>query len=168
MGFGWLVFNFPILEHENLDSEARQLMTKSVVDKLHTFEQSADIEVQERACSFLQLLKYVQKEINSEESEDGVVSELWVLFEGALNPVAPKAQKKVPIPDGLDLDAWINDPPSEDEQPPEEVEPKTNSPAMFQNKSANSFTYAMSSQNYSTGAAVYHSQQNASVGARKV
>jgi AP-3 complex subunit delta-1 len=27
-----------------------------------------------------------------------------------LNPVAPKAQKKVPIPEGLDLDQWINDP----------------------------------------------------------
>jgi len=27
--------------------------------------------------------------------------------------VAPKAQKKVPVPEGLDLDAWINEPPSE-------------------------------------------------------
>eukprot|EP00061_Rhincodon_typus_P014997 g42427.t1 len=35
------------------------------------------------------------------------------LFAGELNPVAPKAQKKVPLPDGLDLDAWINDAPSE-------------------------------------------------------
>lgn len=24
--------------------------------------------------------------------------------------MAPKAQKKVPVPEGLDLDAWINDP----------------------------------------------------------
>jgi AP-3 complex subunit delta-1 len=32
-----------------------------------------------------------------------------------LNPVAPKAQKKVPVPEGLDLDAWINEPPSESE-----------------------------------------------------
>merc|ERR1712129_314769 len=31
------------------------------------------------------------------------------------NPVAPKAQKKVPVPEGLDLDAWINEPPSESE-----------------------------------------------------
>lgn len=33
---------------------------------------------------------------------------LFTLYE--LNPVAPKAQKKVPIPEGLDLDAWINEP----------------------------------------------------------
>ncbi|VDK22932.1 unnamed protein product [Taenia asiatica] len=38
--------------------------------------------------------------------------ELCSLFEGELNPVAPKAQRKVPVPEGLDLDAWINEPPS--------------------------------------------------------
>lgn len=38
-----------------------------------------------------------------------------VILKGELNPVASKAQKKVPIPEGLDLDEWINDPPSEDE-----------------------------------------------------
>ena len=27
--------------------------------------------------------------------------------------MAPKAQKKVPIPEGLDLEAWINEPPEE-------------------------------------------------------
>lgn len=35
------------------------------------------------------------------------------LFSGDLNPVAPKAQRKVPVPEGLDLDAWINPPPSD-------------------------------------------------------
>lgn len=30
-----------------------------------------------------------------------------------MNPVAPIAQKKVRVPEGLDLDAWINDPPDE-------------------------------------------------------
>lgn len=33
---------------------------------------------------------------------------LFFIYE--LNPVAPKAQKKVPVPEGLDLDAWINAP----------------------------------------------------------
>ncbi|CAG0883727.1 unnamed protein product [Cyprideis torosa] len=32
------------------------------------------------------------------------------LFQGDLNPVGPKAQRKVPVPEGLDLDAWINEP----------------------------------------------------------
>lgn len=58
----------------------------------------------------------------AEESETSVppdngmlalIEELQALFEGDLNPVAPKAQRKVPVPDGLDLDVWIN-PPAED------------------------------------------------------
>ncbi|VDL18496.1 unnamed protein product [Hymenolepis diminuta] len=40
-----------------------------------------------------------------------LIYELSLLFEGELNPVAPKAQRKVPVPEGLDLDAWINEPP---------------------------------------------------------
>ncbi|VDO85064.1 unnamed protein product [Schistosoma margrebowiei] len=39
-----------------------------------------------------------------------IVNELSALFTGEIIPVAPKAQKKVPIPEGLDLDAWINPP----------------------------------------------------------
>ena len=43
-----------------------------------------------------------------------------VFFAGELNPVAPKAQKKVPVPEGLDLDAWINEPPPEEESESED------------------------------------------------
>ena len=48
-----------------------------------------------------------------------VTEELKNYFYGDLNPVAPKAQKKVPIPEGLDLDVWINQPEEEssDEEP---------------------------------------------------
>jgi AP-3 complex subunit delta-1 len=38
-----------------------------------------------------------------------------------LNPVASNAQASVPIPDGLDLDAWIVPPPKELVPPAEEV-----------------------------------------------
>ena len=34
--------------------------------------------------------------------------------------MAPKAQKKVPVPEGLDLDAWINEPPPEEESESED------------------------------------------------
>lgn len=37
--------------------------------------------------------------------------EIASLFDEPLNPVAPKAQKKVPVPEGLDLDEWINEQP---------------------------------------------------------
>lgn len=39
-----------------------------------------------------------------------IVHEMSLLFAGELIPVAPKAQRKVPLPDGLDLDEWINEP----------------------------------------------------------
>lgn len=42
-----------------------------------------------------------------------IVQEMALLFAGDLNPVAPKAQRKVQIPDGLDLDEWINAPPED-------------------------------------------------------
>lgn len=42
------------------------------------------------------------------------IDEIQLLFAGDLNPVAPKAQKKVPIPVGLNLDEWINPPPEDD------------------------------------------------------
>jgi len=48
--------------------------------------------------------------------EESVKAELETFFAGELNPVAPKAQKKVPVPEGLDLDAWINEPEQEEEE----------------------------------------------------
>jgi len=38
--------------------------------------------------------------INSTSSGAAVAEELVALFAGDLNPVAPKAQKKVPVPEG--------------------------------------------------------------------
>lgn len=42
-----------------------------------------------------------------------ILLELQALSEGDILPVAPKAQRKVQLPDGLNLDDWINGPPSE-------------------------------------------------------
>ncbi|KZC13228.1 PREDICTED: AP-3 complex subunit delta-1 [Dufourea novaeangliae] len=75
-------------------------------DKIAAFVCSGDLEVQERSSSALVLLEYLKE-------NPGLAQELMESFEGELNPVAPKAQRKVPIPEGLDLDSWINDPPSE-------------------------------------------------------
>ncbi|XP_063986476.1 AP-3 complex subunit delta-1 [Diachasmimorpha longicaudata] len=75
-------------------------------DGMNEFICSGDLEVQERATAVLVLFDYLR-------DNPALIEELAETFEGELNPVAPKAQRKVPIPEGLDLDSWINDPPSE-------------------------------------------------------
>ncbi len=50
-----------------------------------------------QASCILQLVKYIQK---LQQKNVEVAEEVTALFAGELNPVAPKAQKKVPIPDG--------------------------------------------------------------------
>ncbi|XP_039622826.1 AP-3 complex subunit delta-1 isoform X1 [Polypterus senegalus] len=102
------------------EKQAAQETTEMLIEKLPQFVQSADLEVQERASCILQLVKYIQK---LQAKEVSVAEEVTALFAGELNPVAPKAQKKVPVPEGLDLDAWINEPPSESES--EDEKPKT-------------------------------------------
>ncbi|EFN83215.1 AP-3 complex subunit delta-1 [Harpegnathos saltator] len=75
-------------------------------DKITAFVCSGDLEVQERSSSALVLFECLKE-------NPGLAQELMETFDGELNPVAPKAQRKVPIPEELDLDSWINDPPSE-------------------------------------------------------
>uniref|UniRef100_A0A671SB20 AP-3 complex subunit delta-1 n=1 Tax=Sinocyclocheilus anshuiensis TaxID=1608454 RepID=A0A671SB20_9TELE len=101
------------------ESQAAQETSQLLIDRLPLFVQSANLEVQERASCILQLVKYIQK---LQQKNVEVAEEVTALFAGELNPVAPKAQKKVPIPEGLDLDAWINEPPSESES--EDEKPK--------------------------------------------
>ncbi|KYO36010.1 AP-3 complex subunit delta-1 [Alligator mississippiensis] len=102
------------------EKESSQEITQLMIDRLPQFVQSADLEVQERASCILQLIKYIQK---LQAKEVPVAEEVIALFAGELNPVAPKAQKKVPVPEGLDLDTWINEPPSDSES--EDEKPKT-------------------------------------------
>ena len=58
-----------------------------------------------------QILKFLSKQ-REEDASLRLGAELAAMFAGELNPVAPKAQRKVPLPEGLDLDAWINEPPT--------------------------------------------------------
>lgn len=53
-----------------------------------------------QASCILQLVKYIQK---LQQKDVEVAEEVSALFAGELNPVAPKAQKKVPVPEG-----WVN------------------------------------------------------------
>ena len=83
--------------------------------RLEVLVGSEALEVQERSSTGLHLLRYVAKQREKGEAES-VKAELETFFAGELNPVAPKAQKKVPVPEGLDLDAWINEPELEEEE----------------------------------------------------
>ncbi|XP_031430754.1 AP-3 complex subunit delta-1 isoform X3 [Clupea harengus] len=108
-----------VLRSQESAPEAAQETSQLMIERLPLFVQSANLEVQERASCILQLVKYIQK---LQQKDVEVAEEVTALFAGELNPVAPKAQKKVPIPEGLDLDAWINEPPSESES--EDEKPK--------------------------------------------
>ncbi|KAG1467160.1 hypothetical protein G6F56_004568 [Rhizopus delemar] len=88
-------------------------VTEVMYEKMDMFTHSTDLEVQERAHDVKSLFKIVLDATSNPSVEDVPLilhglPELFFIYE--LNPVAPKAQSKVPIPEGLDLDAWINDP----------------------------------------------------------
>ncbi len=90
-------------------------VTKVMYEKMDMFTHSTDLEVQERAYDVKSLFKIILDTVDNptvDANEVPLVLEglpdLFFIYE--LNPVAPKAQTKVPIPEGLDLDAWINDP----------------------------------------------------------
>lgn len=120
-----------------------------MLKRLPIFISSGHIEVQERASSAFVLVQMLREQFPSSDPEAldadsmlvmtekpeqtneidtesiplgaiEIVQEMAVLFAGDLNPVAPKAQKKVPLPDGLDLDAWINPPPAESSESSED------------------------------------------------
>lgn len=67
-----------------------------------------------------------------------------LFFNQELNPVAPKAQKKVPVPEGLDLEAWIH-------EPIPEPEPESSDDDDFLNQKASSHGYGWSGEGASAG-----------------
>lgn len=84
---------------------------------IHVFEPLAkhpNLEVQERAVEFIELLKLTAEAVASQEASGSEAPLLLTqampsLFVGwELKSVAPTAQKNVPFPEGLDLDEPIN------------------------------------------------------------
>lgn len=100
-----------------------------MIEQMEQLASSTQIEVQERAANVLQLLIFIKRDVAmyKPKQENGFsdpsaaafdpVSEpsfpkslylIQPLFSShELNPVASIAQASVPVPDGLDLDAWI-------------------------------------------------------------
>eukprot|EP00038_Savillea_parva_P027238 m.58366 g.58366 ORF g.58366 m.58366 type:complete len:1253 (+) comp7821_c0_seq1:94-3852(+) len=94
-----------IAEDDEAGQESLAEVRKRAIERLGVFAASTDLEVQERAVGAQSLLKYVQKQREKGVWIDDQVAQL---YDGDLNPVAPRAQKKVPLPEGLDLDKRIN------------------------------------------------------------
>ncbi|ORY48698.1 Adaptor protein complex AP-3 delta subunit [Rhizoclosmatium globosum] len=91
-----------------------QETTTQLLNGLQQLCTSTDLEVQERASTSVQIIGLIQDlTLDDSETEWNVPStalDLSLLFAGDLKPVNPQAQALVPIPEGLDLDAWIYEP----------------------------------------------------------
>ncbi|VDK48871.1 unnamed protein product [Anisakis simplex] len=77
-----------------------------LLSKLPEFQLSDHLEAQERACTLMALITIIE-EMHSKKEK--VSEDYSRLFDGELNPVAVKAQRKVPVPEGLNLDDVINE-----------------------------------------------------------
>ena len=91
-----------------------KLLVARIIHFLEPLTRHPNLEVQERSVEFLELMRIASQAITSHglENDDGpllLTRAIPQLFWGSeLNPVAPTAQRKVPIPPGLSLDASIN------------------------------------------------------------
>eukprot|EP01147_Barroeca_monosierra_P010115 gene10115-2281_t len=86
---------------------------KLLLERIPLFIQSPHLEVQERAVYSLQVIQFIESDLAKGHSPH---VELALMYSGDLNPVAPRAQKKVPLPENIDLDKWINSPPESDDE----------------------------------------------------
>ncbi|KAF2134057.1 Adaptor protein complex AP-3 delta subunit [Dothidotthia symphoricarpi CBS 119687] len=95
------------------------LLMARVIHFLEPLSTHPNIEVQERAVEYLELMRLAAEAasgtatgVNNGDFADPpllLTQAIPALFSGAeLNPVAPGAQRKVPIPEDLDLDTPIN------------------------------------------------------------
>ncbi|CAG0918502.1 unnamed protein product [Notodromas monacha] len=91
-------------EDEN-DAEGIPEICQAPLERMPELVASGDLEIQERAATALALIRLVSQGMG--ENMGGFLTSI---FASELNPVAAKAQRKVPVPLGLDLDAWINEP----------------------------------------------------------
>ena len=95
------------------------LLMSRIIHFLEPLSTHPSLEVQERAVEYLELMRLAQEAASGtetgaehEEFTDPpllLTQAIPALFAGAeLNPVAPGAQRKIPVPEDLDLDTPIN------------------------------------------------------------
>lgn len=100
----------------NADQQSRiSLFLARIVGFFEQLASHPDLDVQERAIEFLELLRLTAEAVSSNNMNDEgypllLSSAIPSLFSGLdLNPVAAGAQKKVPVPENLDLDKSLHD-----------------------------------------------------------
>ena len=95
------------------------LLLARIINFLEPLTSSPSLEVQERAVQFLELTRLSAEAAEAQEPKRAgetfaeppllLTQAIPSLFSGLeLNPVAPSAQRKVPIPDDLNLDTPVN------------------------------------------------------------
>ena len=96
------------------------LLMARIIHALDPFTKHPDLEVQERAVEYVELMKLTSESASTQEAGDEhgdfvdppllLTQAIPSFFSGMeLNPVAPGAQYRIPIPDELDLDTPINE-----------------------------------------------------------
>uniref|UniRef100_A0A914Z675 AP-3 complex subunit delta domain-containing protein n=1 Tax=Panagrolaimus superbus TaxID=310955 RepID=A0A914Z675_9BILA len=110
------------------DWDSVESLDNLMLSKLPEFQYTDHLEAQERACNLVEIIQFVDERHTDREK---MSESFGLLFDGELNPVASKAQRRVPIPDGLNLDEWINQP-EEDSADEEDTdsEPEISFPTM--------------------------------------
>ena len=112
------IFSRIISQHSYIwDTERRtasSLLINRIIGFLETLSTHPNLEVQERSVEFLELMRLASQALISDPSSADqspllLTKAIPELFQGMeLNPVAPSAQSKVPLPPDLDLDTPIN------------------------------------------------------------
>ncbi|WKX93066.1 hypothetical protein Q1695_010808 [Nippostrongylus brasiliensis] len=92
---------------EEDDWDAIESLDNLMLSKLADFELAEHLEAQERACTLMSVLRVIE---SAHARREKIGADVARLYEGELNPVAAKAQRKVPVPEGLNLDEWIGEP----------------------------------------------------------
>ncbi|KAI9663503.1 MAG: AP-3 complex subunit delta [Alyxoria varia] len=93
------------------------LLMARVIHFLEPLTSHADLEAQEQAVQYLELIRLANEAVEgcgTNDTDATATPPLLLteatpsLFRGDLNPVAPEAQSKVPVPEDIDLDGLIN------------------------------------------------------------
>ncbi|KAI6224934.1 AP-3 complex subunit delta [Aphelenchoides besseyi] len=128
-------------QYEKVDDwDGVESLDNLMLSKLPEFQYSSHLEAQERACNFVEILRILeQKHANRIKMGEQFAQ----LFDGELNPVASKAQKRVPIPEGLNLDEWIVEP-----EPDSESEEESESDDKFPSIDAARRQFADAARSY--------------------